>query len=1352
MLKQRNQYFSHQKGCCRFWLKKAPFVFIAALLSPVHVFAGLEGGVIVGGQGAIVNSNLVVQDSARLAINAAAFGVQAGETFVLKQNFDTDIALIRVLGQDPSSILGNIHAKGQLFISNPNGVLFGSHAQVNVGGLVATTLGLDVADFMAGRYVFSNPGGAGSVVNQGRLTAAQSGYIALLAPEVRNEGVISASLGTVLLAAGDKVTLNLDDGSLFGYTIDQGAINALAENRQLIQADGGQVFMGARAADAITTAAVNNTGIVRARTVKNNAGVIRLSGDAVVSNTGTLDASAANASATGVSAIQGGSGGEVEVSGRFVALGGQVNASGWRNGGQVNVVAGGDLSLSDHVLATGVTGNGGHVSYQAGGEIIESSTSYTDVSGVNGGSISVNAADGILSSGTYHALGTAGIGGHVDMSGYSVRLLSAEIDASGVLQGGLVRIGGAFQGGKYQPAAQAYDQFVTRWQGVPEIDNAQKLFVNDSTRVNVSSAHGVGGTAIFWSDKETTQLGRVNASGAVRGGAVEISSAETLRRAGLAGVTGADTLLLDPKNIIIGDYMSISSWTYNALIGAGYAGGNNVDTAGAVYDYFGTSVALNAAGTLLAVGLPGDDGAGNVAVGSGAVQLFSFTDGNFSGGTLRGTIGRGYTGGNNVDIASLDSNDFFGSSVSLNAVGDRLAVGALGDDGAGNLALDTGAAYLFAFADNRFTAGSLQAVIGKGYAGGNNRDVSGLETLDGFGSAVALNGLGNRLAVGAYGDDGAGNIAADSGAVYLYGFADNHFTGGNLLGMVGKGYTGSNNLDVVNLGDQDRFGIAAAFNSAGDRLAVGAFGDDGAANLATDSGAVYLLGFVDGSFTGGSLLAIAGKGYSGSNNMDVANLESSDGFGRAVALNAAGDRLAVGAFNDDGAGNLAPGSGAVYQFGFMDANFAGGSLQSTIGKGYAGTGDFNLAGLDTGDYFGTSVALNGLGDRLVAGAILDDGSANAALDRGAVYLFSQMTGSLASTIGFADYSGQAVTVSHAELASMLSAGTNVVLQASNDITVSSAVAVNNASGDGGSLMLQAGRNIHFDAGITTDNGNLSAVAGDTAAIPGERDPGIAAITIANGVTLDAGLGSVTLAAIGGNFINNSGSSAPLIASRWAVYSTDPALNTLGGMLPTGKHYNQAYVAGSTPAYAASGNWLFYSIAPVLSVTPGQQTVSYGDHPGPYALTYNGFIDGDNAQTSGISGNAVFSGGGSDPGSYDINYVNGLLSSLGYTFVNNAASQAELLVVVQPNIPDAQKPPNEVSGDKPSEKPLAASCGEGVLITSSSGAVFERFIDAEEDTCGLDFTADESADGNDSKKRKCKPNEEGSTVKDKAQKP
>lgn len=1325
--------------CCNKAMLLKP-VFIAVVLFSPAARAGLEGGVIVGGQGTIVNNNLVIQDSARLAINAAAFGVKLGETFTLQQNLVTDMALIRVLGQDPSNIFGSINAKGQLFISNPNGVLFGSSAQVNVGALVATSLGLNVSDFMNGKFTFSNDGEAGTVVNKGKLTAKNGGYIALLAPEVRNEGVISATMGKALLAAGDKVTLNIDNGALLGYTIDKGALNALAENRQLIQADGGQVFMGAKAADAITTAAVSNSGIIRARTIKNHGGVIRLSGDAVIANTGTLDASAPHRS-----------GGEISLDGRFVALGGNVDASGKVNGGQINIKASGDISLADHVVATGATGNGGSVRYQAGGQLVESSSSYTDVSGVDGGNISVHAADGIISSGTYRAVGTAGVGGRVDLSGYSVRLLSATIDAAGMMQGGLVRIGGAFQGGKHNPETQGYDQFVTRWQEVPEIENAQRVFVNDSTQINVSSAQGEGGTAIFWSDKETTQLGHVDASGAMRGGVVEISSVDTLRQVGLARVVGAETVLLDPKNIIIGDAASQSTWTYNALLGAGYVGGNNLDVTGlAGYDYLGTSVALNATGDLLAVGAYGDDGAGNVASASGAVRLFSFTDGNFSGGSLQATIGKGYVGGNNIDVASLESNDNFGASVSLNAAGDRLAVSAIGDDGAGNLATDAGAAYLFSFAGSNFTGGSLQATIGKGYIGGGDVDVAGLELADGFASAVALNATGDRLAIGAYGDDGAGNAATDSGAVYLYGFADGNFSGGSLLATVGKGYTGGNNVDVANLGNQDGFGVAAAFNAAGDRLAVGAFGDDGAGNLAPGSGAVYLFGFADNNFTAGSLQATVGKGYTGGNDVDVANLDNSDGFGRALALNAAGDHLVVGAFNDDGAGNLSAGSGAVYQFGFTDGNFGGGNLKAIIGKGYTGVGDVDLSSLDIGDYFGTSVALNGAGDRLAVGALLDDGAGNAALDRGAVHLFNLVPDPLASVINFADYPGQTVTILNTDLETILNAGTNVVLQASNDITFASAVSVNNTSGDGGDVTLQAGRNINFNASVTSDNGNLTAVAGDPAAIASERDAGTPTITLGSGVVLDTGTGVATLAAVGGNFVNNSGSSTPITASRWSVYSADPALNTLGGMTPTGKHYNQPYVAGATPAYATSGNWLFYSIAPVLSVTPNQQTVSYGNLPIPFSATYSGFIDGDNAETSGISGTAAFTGGDTNPGTYNIDYVNGLLSSLGYTFANNAASVGELVVAeVVDAIAAAQTPPAETTVNK---KPLQIDCSGETLITSSVGSVFERFINSEDDTCGLDFTSDESAHDDGEDKRKCKTDESGpSTTHQKIQK-
>jgi len=262
-----------------------------ALMAPL-AYAAPGGGQITAGTGAIAQtgvSTTITQQSQHLAIDWQSFGIAANEAVRFNQPNAAAIALNRVLGQDPSQIFGSLGANGQVFILNPNGVLFGSTAQVNVGGLVASTLGLSNADFIAGNYRFSNNASRASIVNQGALTAAHGGYIALLAPEVRNEGAITATLGTALLAAGDKVTLNLNNGSLLSYTIDQGALNALAENKQLIRADGGQVYMTAKAADALSTSVVNHTGIIEARTVQNIGGTILLVGDEVRVS-GTLDA------------------------------------------------------------------------------------------------------------------------------------------------------------------------------------------------------------------------------------------------------------------------------------------------------------------------------------------------------------------------------------------------------------------------------------------------------------------------------------------------------------------------------------------------------------------------------------------------------------------------------------------------------------------------------------------------------------------------------------------------------------------------------------------------------------------------------------------------------------------------------------------------------------------------------------------------------------------------------------------------------------------------------------------------------------------------------------------------------
>src|SRR6185369_13645824 len=161
------------------------------------------------------------------------------------------------LGPDPSSILGSLSANGKVFLVNPNGILFGQGAQVNVGGLVASTLNITDADFMAGRYNFSGSG-TGTVVNRGSINA-DGGYVALLGASVSNEGTIAAKLGTVILAAGKAMTLDVAGDGLLNLTVNEGAVNALVQNGGLIRADGGNVLLTAKSAGSLLQSAVNNT-------------------------------------------------------------------------------------------------------------------------------------------------------------------------------------------------------------------------------------------------------------------------------------------------------------------------------------------------------------------------------------------------------------------------------------------------------------------------------------------------------------------------------------------------------------------------------------------------------------------------------------------------------------------------------------------------------------------------------------------------------------------------------------------------------------------------------------------------------------------------------------------------------------------------------------------------------------------------------------------------------------------------------------------------------------------------------------------------------------------------------------
>lgn len=282
------------------------------------VYALPAGGVVKAGSASINNgsgSTTITQTTQNAAVNWQSFNIGQTEAVRFVQPNNNSVALNRVMGSDPSSILGSLTANGKVFLVNPNGILFGKGAQVNVGGLVASTLNIADSDFMAGNYKFTGSGG--SVLNEGYINA-DGGYVALLGASVGNEGVISARLGTVALAAGNAITLDLAGDGLLNVTVNEGAVNALVQNGGLIQADGGQVLLTTQAAGSLLQSVVNNTGVIQAQTIENRNGTIMLMGgmqNGTVNVGGKLDASAPN----------GGNGGFIETSAAHVKIQDNVN-------------------------------------------------------------------------------------------------------------------------------------------------------------------------------------------------------------------------------------------------------------------------------------------------------------------------------------------------------------------------------------------------------------------------------------------------------------------------------------------------------------------------------------------------------------------------------------------------------------------------------------------------------------------------------------------------------------------------------------------------------------------------------------------------------------------------------------------------------------------------------------------------------------------------------------------------------------------------------------------------------------------------------------------------------------------
>jgi filamentous hemagglutinin family protein len=437
---------------------KRKLMAIVLSLSATISQAGPTGGQVTGGSGTITQSGsttTIQQSSQNLALNWLTFNIAPQETVDFVQPNATAIAVNRILDPNGSVILGHLNANGQVYLFNPNGVLFGKGAEVNVGGLVASTLNLNDSELGAPSTSFSGTG-SGGVVNDGTLTATAGGSIALLGNHVSNTGVISAQLGTVALGAGSAATLTFQGTHLVSLQIDQSVLNSIVANGGLIRADGGQVLMTAGAQKALLASVVNNTGVIEARTLDNHDGTITLRGGmqaGTVNVAGTLDASAPS----------GGDGGFIETSAAHVEVANAANitseaASGktgtWLIDPQDFTVAASGGDMTGATLTNSLGSSNVHIQSSQGATVGNGDININDVVTWNAHTLTLTAANNVNVNAVMTATGTASLdlepatangadsavaGGTVNMGMDSVGNFTGQVNFSGT---GTLTMGG----------------------------------------------------------------------------------------------------------------------------------------------------------------------------------------------------------------------------------------------------------------------------------------------------------------------------------------------------------------------------------------------------------------------------------------------------------------------------------------------------------------------------------------------------------------------------------------------------------------------------------------------------------------------------------------------------------------------------------------------------------------------------------------------------------------------------------------------------------------------------------------------------------------------------------------------
>ncbi|WP_157933864.1 two-partner secretion domain-containing protein [Alloalcanivorax mobilis] len=248
--------------------------------------AAPSGGEVVAGNATISQQaleTLINQTSSKAVINWQDFSIDPGELVKFIQESQSAVTLNRVTGGTVSQIKGALTANGNIFLINPNGIVFGATAQVDVAGLIATTFDIADQDFMDGKFNFSGEMMSNaSIRNEGELKVGDGGFVYLIAPNVENTGHIIANVGTVALGADGNYAIDLQGSGLIKFAVSEATLTSATSgvtNSGTIEA-GHVLLSGSQTSDVISS--VVNTGEITAATS------LTLQGSSVDNHAGTL--------------------------------------------------------------------------------------------------------------------------------------------------------------------------------------------------------------------------------------------------------------------------------------------------------------------------------------------------------------------------------------------------------------------------------------------------------------------------------------------------------------------------------------------------------------------------------------------------------------------------------------------------------------------------------------------------------------------------------------------------------------------------------------------------------------------------------------------------------------------------------------------------------------------------------------------------------------------------------------------------------------------------------------------------------------------------------------------------------